>query len=255
MENIDIITFALVFIRVAAVVFLMPVLGHKLVPKTAKIIIILGLTMATYSSAAGQIHELPKSLGMALLIIQEIMVGAGIAIISQVIFSSIQIAGQLISYQSGLAMANIIDPNTHNSISPFGVFIIAISMLVWLALDAHHTLILGLMESIKLIPIGEWAITSFDVNMIIDAGRGMFIAGLQIAAPALLLITLIYVALAIMSKAVPQIQVFFISFPLTLGAGIFVLGVSLPAIIILISQHYGGMGEVILEFIQNGASK
>lgn len=220
----------LIFVRVSALMILIPVLGHKLVPQPVKAGLSLLLTILLYPMVGDLVTPIsPEPLSFILLAIQEILFAGSLALLANLIFAAVQFSGQLMSFQMGLAIANVFDPATNAQGAVTAQLASILAILLWLASGAHHTFILALFDSFALLPVGQpWVLSSW--GMLNDAAAQMFILTLRLAAPVMLLLFFVYVALGLMARAVPQIQVFFVSSPLTVGLGLFTFALALPSV-------------------------
>ena len=240
--NVEEVTSALlVLLRVGALLILMPVFGHRLVPKQVKIGLIALLAFLLYPVVANSLPQIPMSpLALMVVAIQEILIAAMLAMVAQLIFAATQFAGQVMGYQMGLAIANVFDPATSAQISIIGQFAQVLAMLIWLSAGAHNIFLSALADSFYLLPIGQ----PLDLSGVIplnNLASNMFSLALRLVAPMLLLLFFLYVALGLLSRAVPQIQVFFVSFPLTVGVGFLAFAIALPSIISLMHDSFSGM--------------
>ncbi|MDX8388698.1 MAG: flagellar biosynthetic protein FliR [Ghiorsea sp.] len=246
----DILVGTLVFLRISLLMMLLPVLGHKLVPTPVKTGFVGLLTILLFPIVSPHVPVIePDVVHYALFAIQEMLLAASLAMIAQLIFTAAQFAGQMMSLQMGMAMANIFDPATSSQSAIVAQFIGIFAILMWLASGAHHMFILTLVESFTIMPVGtEWSFNGWDV--ISDAVAAMFILAIQLMAPVLLLLFFVYVALGLISRAVPQVQVFFVSFPLSVGLGLLVLSVAFPAIMSLMHDAFVGLGQDLPLFLR-----
>jgi len=153
----------------------------------------------------------------------------------------------------GMAMANMFDPVTSSQSAVVAQFIGIFAMLMWLASGAHHMFILTLVDSFTVLPLGtEWSFDGWGV--ITNAVTAMFVLSIQLMAPILLLLFFVYVALGLVSRAVPQIQVFFVSFPLSVGLGLLILSLSFPSIMSLMYDAFTRLGQDLPIFLRSLAS-
>ncbi|HKJ84270.1 MAG TPA: flagellar biosynthetic protein FliR [Mariprofundaceae bacterium] len=233
----------LVFTRISLIIIMLPVLGQAMVPAPTKIGLAALLSLVIYPLVVRHVPALPASvIGLAALEIKEILIAGMLALLAQLIFAAAQMAGQVISYQMGLAVANIFDPITSSQGAVTGQFASTVAMLVWLAVGAHHIFLFAISNSFALLPIGaSWSFHGWQV--LNHAAAGMFVTALRLVAPVLLLMLFLNVALGLVSRAVPQIQVFFVSFPLLVGVGLLAFALSLPAFAILVKDNFAGLGH------------
>jgi len=234
----DIIAGLLVLTRVSSMMLFLPVLGNKLVPAQAKIGLIGIISLLIFPIVRTALPEIPASpLALSLMAGQELLIGGMLALMAQLIFASVQLAGQIMSYQMGMAIANVFDPSTSAQIAIVGQLAVVLAMLMWLATGAHHALLLALVDSFTLFPMGHpWSFSGW--QGLSNATADMFTLGLRLSAPVLLLMLFAYAALGLLSRAVPQIQIFFVSFPITIGLGLLIFALSLPAFMSLLQDEF-----------------
>jgi len=244
-----IMTGLLIFLRVGLIIILLPVLGHTFIPVQAKAGLAVLVSMVLYPVVAPTVPAIPLApVALAIAAVKEILIAGMIALFAQLAFTAVQLAGQTMSYQMGLAVANIFDPTTSSQEAIVAQFATTTAMLVWLAVGAHHLFLLALANSFHLLPIGVpwtfhgWAALS-------NAVAAMFVTGLRLMAPVLLLLLFVYVALGLLSRAVPQIQVFFVSAPLTVALGLLVFALSMPAFVMVVRQSFADMGDLLPGFL------
>jgi flagellar biosynthetic protein FliR len=142
-------------------------------------------------------------------------------------FGAFAVAGRAMDLQIGFGVANLIDPTTRTQSPQMGTLLNLLALAVFFGVDGHHALLRGLAASFERIPPGVG---------LADAGPGVLAAqfgiafsmGLALAAPVLVLLLLIDLGLAVMSRAMPQMNVYFVALPLKIFAGILILALSLP---------------------------
>jgi len=241
----------LILLRVGALVIFLPVLGHQLVPQQIKVGLIVLLSIIIYPIVSGSVTLIPLDpVAFAAIAIQEILIAGAIALFGQLIFASAQFAGQLISFQMGMTVANVFDPTTHSQQSVIGQLAMTLAMLLWVTVGAHYIFISALIESFRLFPIDQpWSFPG--LLALTDAAAAMFVLSLKIAAPIMLLLTFVYIALGLVSRAVPQIQVFFVSFPLTVGLGLLAFAIGMPAFIYLMHNAYESLAMQVPMFLRH----
>lgn len=239
----EVISALLVLLRVSALIILMPVLGHRLIPVEVKTGLIALISILIYPLVSSSLPQVPATpVALMLIATQEILIAAMLAMTAQLIFSAAQFAGQIMGYQMGLAIANVFDPATSAQISVIGQFAQVLAMLVWISVGAHTVFLFALSDSFHLLPIGQ-PLDFSGFTYLNDMAAAMFELALRLVAPMLLLLFFLYVALGLLSRAVPQIQVFFVSFPLTVGIGFLAFALALPSIVSLMRDSFMGLSE------------
>lgn len=154
-----------------------------------------------------------------LLIAKELAAGALIGFTATMIFMGFLVAGQIIDFQMGFGMVNVVDPISNISISLMGQFKNLLAVLVFLAINGHHYLFTALAKSFDIVPLTSFAlspaVTANFINVVVD----MFIIGLKIGAPAIGVLFITDLALGIMARTVPQMNVFVVGMPLKIMIG------------------------------------
>ena len=239
----DVMVAILIFLRVSTLMILIPVLGHKLVPQPVKMGLILMITFLLYPIVSQNVVPIkPEPLTFVLLAVQEMLFAGVLALVANLIFATVQFAGQVMSFQMGMAIANVFDPATSAQGAIIAQFVSVLAMLLWLDSGAHHAFLLALADSFRVLPIGQpWSFQGW--GLLNDAAAQMFELGVRLMAPVLLLLFFVNVALGLAARAVPQIQVFFVSFPITLSVGLITLSLSLPAVISLTNDAFASLGQ------------
>ncbi|MDX8398019.1 MAG: flagellar biosynthetic protein FliR [Mariprofundaceae bacterium] len=239
----DIMVGMLVFLRVGTLLLLVPVLGHNLVPPPVKAGLVAMVAILLYPIVAPQVPIIsPEPALFMMLAIQEVLLAGIFALLANLIFAAVQFAGQVMSFQMGMSIASVLDPATSEQGAITAQLANVLAMLLWLSMGVHHAFILALSDSFTVLPIGQpWA--SGGWYILNDAAAEMFVLALRLVAPVLLLLFFVNVALGLVSRAVPQIQVFFVSFPLSVGLGLFVFAMSLPAIMSLTQDAFTSLGQ------------
>ncbi len=240
----------LVLLRVSVLMLFMPVLGHNLVPPQVKIGLIALISLLLYPVVSPVLPHMPTSpLMFALIAGREILLAGMLAMLAQLIFSAVALAGQVLSYQMGLAIANVFDPATSAQTAVVSQFATILAMFAWLTSGAQHAFLLALADSFRLLPIGQpWHFGGWE--MLSVAASDMFVLALRMVAPMLLLLLFLYVALGLLSRAVPQIQVFFVSTPLTVAVGLLVFAFALPAIVSMMHDDFAGLSQQTPAFLR-----
>ncbi|RMH51159.1 MAG: flagellar biosynthetic protein FliR [Zetaproteobacteria bacterium] len=245
----------LMLLRIGTIMVFIPVLGHQAVPAQIKVGFIVTVMVVVFPVVLPQIPPVPADpLLYALLGVQELLLAGMLSLFARLIFTSVQFAGQIMSYQVGMAVANVFDPSTQAQGAITGQFASVLAILLWLATDTHLLFLKAMIDSFVLIPPGQpWHFAGWE--MLSGAVATMFALAVKLVAPVMILVFFVYVALGLISRAVPQIQVFFISFPITIGLGFFVFAVALPAFIHLVQGGFTGLGESLPLFMRKLAGQ
>ncbi|NLY41966.1 MAG: flagellar biosynthetic protein FliR [Desulfovibrionales bacterium] len=219
-DPLVILSFVLALMRISLVLFIMPFFGGQTIPNVAKAVLCLTLTFALWPRLpmlGAQLPAHPLSLGIMLF--QELVLGLALGLSIRFIFGAIQTGGQLIGFQMGFAMVNAIDPESGATEAVTAHFLYMVSLLTFLAFNGHLYLFDGLLKSFDLIPPGALVISPRIGEQIISLSGQLFLLSIQIAAPVMAALLLVDLALALVSRASPQMNVLIVGFPLKIGIG------------------------------------
>ncbi len=226
-----ILVFTLVLLRISAMLALMPVIGETSVPIRVKAGLALLITMLVFSTIrleAPTLQAESEIVAIGLAMVGEVLIGVTIGFAVRVIFAGIQFAGNMVGLQMGLAIANVFDPVSSSQISIISEFQYLFAMLVYLAIDAHHLLIYAIVDSYRFVAPFGFHFSESLMQSIVLFSKGLFVTAVQISAPAMAVLIFSNVALGIVARTVPQINIFIVGMPLQIAAGLFILGLTIP---------------------------
>jgi flagellar biosynthetic protein FliR len=243
--------FLLVLVRVGAVLFTMPLIGERMVPRQVKAAMALLLALLLYpmvaSTFAARVPVNPLAWVPALGL--EVLLGGAIGFSVRLITAAFEFAGEVAGYVLGLSLAQAVDPQTHLQTPIIGQFLTVLSFLIFLSINAHHVLIGALVQSFAWVPPFGLSVTSGFADLLVDMAFQLFRLGLQIAAPVVAAILLVNVGMGIMARAVPQMHVMIVAMPMTIAIGFLVLGLSLPYMGGVMADAYGGLGGTLTQLL------
>jgi flagellar biosynthetic protein FliR len=169
----------------------------------------------------------PQLLGT---VASEVMVGLAVGFASQLVFHSIQVAGDFMAQFMGMSMASQYDPHMESQTVVLGQLLSALAMLTFLAIDGHHMLLRAMVESFHLIPQGHFALTNGFKDQMIKLTGNTMLFGVQLAAPMAACMLLVNIIYGIFGKALPQLNVLTLSMASGVFIGLFVLIITYPAL-------------------------
>jgi len=224
--------FLLVFFRVSGVMMLAPVFGSAMTPAAVKIFLSLVLSLLFFPLVGGQGAAVASMDGSALALAAawELAVGLLIGFASAMLFAGVQFGGHLIDQELGLLQANLLDPLLDEQISIMGQFKVLVATLVYLLINGHHLLLGAVSDSFRAVPLLGLQFTKGAALHLSDTlMRDVFRMGIEIAAPALVTLFLVTIAMAFMARTAPEMNIFALSFTLRIAVGFVViaLGVGL----------------------------
>jgi len=159
---------------------------------------------------------------------KEVLVGLILGFLASLIFAGVELAGQLISMQMGFGIVNVYDPQTSRQIPIVGQFYSYVAMMIFLAINGHHFLLEGIFQSFKTIPLSMATFRSSLVELNMSIAGTIFVSAIKIGVPVIVALLLTSIALGLVARAVPQMNVFFVGMPLKIGMGLLALAFSLP---------------------------
>lgn len=220
--------YLLVLMRVGAMLFVAPVFGGSTVPVQTRILFSLMLSLILLPMIAVPAGALPLDvLPLAWLGVNELLVGLVMGAALVFIFAAVQYAGQIIDFQMGFAIVNLIDPTQDVQIPVMGFFHFLIAILIFLAMDAHHWIIRALVDSFEIVPIMTAGFSGLVIGGVAKAFGDLFVVAMRIAAPTIAVLMLYNVSLGIIAKTVPQINLLIVGFPVRIALGMIVVGLSM----------------------------
>lgn len=242
--------FLWVFLRVGILFMMLPFFGARGVPVLWKVGFSL-LLAAILVPVIPPPHSLPQSNPELLLGIgSEVLLGLILTLGIRMLLSAVQLAGQLLGFQMGFNMASALDPQTGSQSSVMSQFLYLFTVLVFFSIDGHHLLILALVASFEKIPPSTFFLKAPHTGYLVAVGGEMFLIGLKIAAPVMVALFLSNFCLGIVARTVPQVNILMIGFPLNIGLGLLLFGVTLGHISPFMTRLIHRMGEVMMRLIQ-----
>jgi flagellar biosynthetic protein FliR len=241
----------LIFLRVAAIVFSAPVLDTATIPVVFKA----GLAFSVSVLMLPVVDAVVTIEGLSLMtfvigIVSEIAIGVTIGLSVKLMFSGIQLAGQIVGFQMGFAVANVVDPATSAQIPILAQFYNLMAMLVFLAINAHHMFFSALVESYKILPPMSMQITPQLVEMMMGLAANMFVVAIKVGAPLIAVMLLVSVGLGLVARTVPQMHVFIVAMPLKIVVGLIFVIMVTPYLTAYLIDMFGAYRATLFDLIR-----
>jgi flagellar biosynthetic protein FliR len=218
----------LIFMRMTGLFILSPIFGQRTTPAVFKIGFAFFLTIIFINTINVTTVEYSENIYQyALLVIKELAVGMVIGYITYAIMSSLYLAGQIIDMQIGFGIANVIDPLTNIQVPLTSNFYYIYTILIFLMLNGHHMIIEALFSSFQVIPVES--IEGFNINFIpalINLMTEILIIAIRIAAPILVAILISDIVLGVLSRTIPEMNVFILGMPIKIIVGFLIMTVT-----------------------------
>ena len=245
--------FLLVLVRASAIFLVAPVLGNSTTP--ARIKVGLSLLLALIFTPMLMNKPLPVDVmtlpGMLAAVFHELVLGFLIGFLAQLIFVAMEFAGQVVGIQMGLSMATMFDPTTHAQVAVTSQFYLLVGVLTFMLLDGHHWVLLALDRSYTTIPLGTFALNAKALFTVLNASNELFWVALTLMAPVLGVLALTEVAMAIVARIMPQMNIFVASFPVKIWLGVATMALSFP----LVVEYMGSLTEksfaMLMQFLSS----
>jgi len=220
---------ALILTRVSTFILVLPVFGWQAIPVHVKatIAVILSLFFCACRPLAVTPTEISSAMAMVLLA-GEAIYGLALGVIVALLFSVVQLSARIAEQQMGLTMAEIVDPLNGEESGTLSSLMEIVFILLFLSANGHHLFLQILSKSYDAFPPGT--IPTFDllVEGVVSASSTMFIASLRLAAPILGAFLVLMVTLALISRLVPEMDIFMVSIPSRVALGLFLVAAFMP---------------------------
>ena len=214
--------------RILGLVAAAPLFGNAAVPVSTKVSLGVLLAMIIAPTVPALPAADPLSMAGLLILTQEMLIGLAMGFSIRIVFAAIEMAGEISSLTMGLGFASFFDPQTKGRSSAISQFLTMLATLMFLTVNGHLVLLAALAESFVSLPISASPINGGGFQQLAAWGGEIFRSGVQISLPIVAALLLTNVALGILTRAAPQLNIFGIGFPVTLGVGLLVLAMVLP---------------------------
>lgn len=229
-------------VRVLSMISIAPILGHRSTPARVKV----GLGLMLTIMMMPIMPAMPKvdvfTVQGLFIVFQQVEIGLAIGFSMRLVFAAVDLGGQLIGMTMGLGFASFFDPQSEGQSTALNQLLVLLTMLIFLSLDGHLLMISAVAESFYTMPVSLEP-SAIDVHKMANWGETIFREGLLLAMPAIAALLITNMALAVLTRTAPQLNLFGIGFPVTLSIGFVVVALTLP-----------GMMKPIENMIEKGAS-
>jgi len=234
--------FFLVFLRTGAFLMALPLVNAPSVPVFFRIGLTFVISLLLFPVLnLGPLPFLADAFSLAVAAAGEILLGVLAGMSIRLVFEGVQLAGQLMGYQMGMAIAEVIDPATEDQVALLAQFISLMATLIFLIINGHHGFIRTLVQSYELVPPLGFHVNGPVLEGLVRLTTEMFIIGMKAGAPVVVALMLGTVAFGLVARTVPQMNIFVVSMPLNIAVGLIFLGLSLPHMGAYIGDLLGGV--------------
>ncbi len=243
--------FLLIMARVGGIFLIGPIFSNKAIPRQAKAFMTVVVTLVLFTGLQVNTPAIPAKLGpFTLYLVGEVIVGLAIGLVAQLVFAAVQIAGQVIDMQMGFGIVNVVDPIYGTQAPLIGSFNNVLALFLFLVVNGHHYVIAALYQSYDTIPIFGISGGREATQLMINLFGNMLVTGLKLAIPVVGAIFVADMAIGIIARTMPQMQVFFVGIPLKIWLGFILLMMILPVYMAVIQLLFEGNYQDMLRMIK-----
>jgi flagellar biosynthetic protein FliR len=247
----ELLAFALVGLRMAGFVVAMPIIGTSNVAVSIKALLALMLTFIMFPQVGWQ--KMPvdiESMAIVTLAIKEVFIGLTFGFVARMFFLAVTMAGQIMSISLGLSSAQLFNPAMGETSTSLDYFYVTLASLFFFAINGHHVLISGIFESFRIVPVSQLTIDLGGMQGFGSVVHRVTVLGLKMSAPIMVAILFMNVAIAVVGRAVPQINILITSLPVNALSGFFIMFIGLPLLLWQMSEILNLTADELFRFIK-----
>ena len=232
-------SFLIVFMRFGTAVMIMPGIGDSFVPQIVRLTFALGFSLVLTPVVQPYVpYPVPPLEVLIPLLTTELIIGLFIGTIARILMIAMDVGGMFISISSGISNAQVFNPAMAVQGSIFGAFLSVTGVTLLFVTNLHHLLIIGLVESYELFPLGGIPESGSMVELVSRAVSVSFLTGFQIAMPFIVVSLVLYVGMGVLARLMPQMQVFLVAIPLQILLALIVFAITLSSIMLFFITRY-----------------
>jgi flagellar biosynthetic protein FliR len=235
--------YLVIFARIGSMLMLIPALGEATIPARMRLGFALALAAVLYPIVSDQIPPLPDEMfAVIAIIVHEIVIGLILGSIARLAVSGTQTAGTVIAQSAGLAVAQAADPiNGGMQGVLIGSFLSMLGIVLIFATDLHHVALSAAHDSYMIFTPREPLMFGDTARTIVDTVAGAFVVGVQMSAPFIVFGLVFNLGMGILSRLMPQLQVYFLAMPATVGIGLILMALLITMMMGLYLTHFEGV--------------
>ena len=244
-----IVAFAYPLVRILAFIAAAPLWSTAGIPRRTRVILGLCVTIALVPALPTMPAVAPGSLTGLWILAQQMLIGIGMGFAARIVFSAVDMAGEFIGAQMGLGFATAYDPLSSSQTPVISEFLSLIGLLLFLSLNGHLIYIATLAQSFYAIPVSANPLGAASWLNLVELGSKIFSAGLLLALPVVIALMITNIALAVLTRSAPQLNIFALGFPLTLTGGFVALAISMNYLAVPLQALYEFALSAMLGFV------
>jgi flagellar biosynthetic protein FliR len=231
--------------RILGLIAAAPLFGNISVPMQIKVLLGVMLALIVAPTVPALPATDPMSWAGLAIVAQQLIIGLAMGFSVRIIFACIEMAGEVTGMTMGLGFATFFDPQSQGRSSAISQFFSLIMLMIYLATNLHLVLLSALVDSFQTLPVSAAPMGIGAFDLIAEWGGRIFSAGVQLSLPIIAALLITNIALGILTRAAPQLNLFGIGFPITIGVGFLMIAAVLPYLATPIDRLFNeGMGVV-----------
>jgi flagellar biosynthetic protein FliR len=239
--------FYLILIRISIIFQMLPFFNSRVVPILVKAGLSVIMTIILFPVINISIVEFPHTtFGMMRLILSEFIVGIILGLLVMIFFEGVRMMGQMVGFQTGFAITNILDPQSGSQISILSNMAYLVAMMFFLLLNGHYILLNAVRESFEVIPVGSLKLNGSMFDKMISMYGEMFVIAVKIGAPAIAALLFTNLAFGLITKLIPQMNIMIVAFPIQIIIGLIFFGVSLDVLLDFTEKYVKDLGPMLI---------
>jgi flagellar biosynthetic protein FliR len=240
------ILFVLVLTRISGLVMTAPIYGSNSVPLRIRGFLAVGLAMMITPTQNAEILEVPEHLvGIVIMMGRELVLGLALGLAVMILFTGLQLAGQIIGQTSGMSLADVFDPTLQTNIAVFSQLLDIITLSVFLTIGGHRQVLHALLDTFRWRPPGGDGLPARLIDIMTTVTSESFLIGIRVGAPVMVALMLAIVILGLISRTLPQLNILAVGFSLNSFIMLMTLSFSLGAIAWVVQER----ADVIIESV------
>ena len=245
-----VVPFALVFARIAGLLIFAPVLGSVTIPVRAKVLFAIAFSVAIYPVLPLERHAAPPMdlFGLVPLMLFETLIGIAIGMMASIPLIAVQMGGNIMGYQMGLTLAQTFNPELDGNSDVVGQLAFFLATAVFIGMDGLEGMYIALISTFEHLPAGGFRVDATGLSLLTGMIASAFEIALRVAAPVIAITTIMLVAMGVIMKTMPQVNVLTIGFALKIVAGVAMLIVALVVIAEVSDEHSGASIRDIMQW-------
>lgn len=244
---IDVPKYILIFFRVLAILWLLPVFSVRSLSVIFKISLALLMSFLITGAVPYPVEVASDGYVMLLAIFREVLIGLSISFAVRLLFAVIQATGEMVGFQTGFGFARMVDPVSSGQSSVLEQFLYMFAIMIFFSVDAHYIVVRGIYASFKELPLGTAAVTSGLLDYFVSASGRIFGLGLKFGAPLIVALFLIELSLGLLSRMIPSMNIFVEGLPVKIIVSLTILSLALSFMAPALASLFRGIDS---EFVR-----